>query len=399
MILHLFKFIWNRRWTNLRIMLQITLSFLVAFAVILWTVSYYYNYQQPLGFTYENVWELDFSANHNPDEGTAREDDLDIIYRLLAAMREFDEIEKVGVMDQSPYLPWEWLGTPVIFWKGLKISCSHNYASDEIADVLGFKLLKGRWFNKEDTGGGDYKPIVINSYLERKIFDGKDALGDIFPNSNDRVIGVIDEFRVKGELSDPGGYIFHRYKSSTKFSNYNQRMVFKVRSDIKPDFEEKVYQRLKAEARGWWIWGLKPLSEMREDRIKPRLIAVSVWVIIAGFLLFMVALGLTGVLWLNVTRRTMEIGLRRAKGATKGNIRTQITGELSIITGFGLIIGLIILILAFPGAVFINLVSAKLYIISIIISAVLVFGISLLCALYPGMLAVRMTPAQALHYE
>ena len=42
------------------------------------------------------------------------------------------------------------------------------------------------------------------------------------------------------------------------------------------------------------------------------LIAVG---LVAGFLMLMVALGLLGVLWQNVTQRTREMGLRRAKGA------------------------------------------------------------------------------------
>ena len=42
---------------------------------------------------------------------------------------------------------------------------------------------------------------------------------------------------------------------------------------------------------------------------------------IAGFLLLMVALGLTGVVWQSVTQRIREFGLRRAKGATIANVR------------------------------------------------------------------------------
>ena len=43
----------------------------------------------------------------------------------------------------------------------------------------------------------------------------------------------------------------------------------------------------------------------------------------------MVALGLSGVVWQNVTQRTAEIGLRRAKGARIGDIHRQILGELA----------------------------------------------------------------------
>ena len=61
--------------------------------------------------------------------------------------------------------------------------------------------------------------------------------------------------------------------------------------------------------------------------------------VIAGFLLLMVAMGLTGVLWQTVTQRTREIGLRRAKGATAGDIRTQILGELVVMTSIAVLAG------------------------------------------------------------
>ena len=41
----------------------------------------------------------------------------------------------------------------------------------------------------------------------------------------------------------------------------------------------------------------------------------------------MVALGLTGVLWQSVTQRTREIGLRRAKGATRVSVQRQISRD------------------------------------------------------------------------
>ena len=52
--------------------------------------------------------------------------------------------------------------------------------------------------------------------------------------------------------------------------------------------------------------------------IGPMIIAV-----VALFLVFMVGLGLVGVLWLSVTRRTAELGLRRAMGATGNRCDTR----------------------------------------------------------------------------
>ena len=59
---------------------------------------------------------------------------------------------------------------------------------------------------------------------------------------------------------------------------------------------------------------------------------------VAGFLLLMVALGLSGVLWQNVTQRIRELGLRRAKGADRARIKRQIFMEIALMTGIAMVV-------------------------------------------------------------
>ena len=54
-------------------------------------------------------------------------------------------------------------------------------------------------------------------------------------------------------------------------------------------------------------------------------VLVGVGLVISAFLILMVALGLTGVMWQNVTRRTREIGLRRALGARTTDVMRSVT--------------------------------------------------------------------------
>jgi putative ABC transport system permease protein len=118
---------------------------------------------------------------------------------------------------------------------------------------------------------------------------------------------------------------------------------------------------------------------------------------VAGFLAIMVALGLTGVLWLAVTRRTREIGLRRAKGATRGDIRFQILGEIVILTSFALLPGVLLALqLPLVGAL---PVPAAVYAVSLALSVLGIYLLAILCAWYPARLAVAVEPTEALRYE
>ena len=116
------------------------------------------------------------------------------------------------------------------------------------------------------------------------------------------------------------------------------------------------------------------------------------------FLFIMVGLGLTGVLWQNVTRRTREFGLRRANGATAAMIYLQILGEILVATTFGMMIGTLIII-QFPLLDLLGFMEASVYISSFIISVALMYLLVILCGLYPSWLATRIQPAEALHYE
>jgi putative ABC transport system permease protein len=120
--------------------------------------------------------------------------------------------------------------------------------------------------------------------------------------------------------------------------------------------------------------------------------------LIAGFLLVMVALGLTGVLWQNVTQRTKEIGLRRAKGATAHRIHRQIVGELLLLASLALAVGVAI-VLQFPLLDLVGPVPPAVLTTSLLVSIAAIYLLSAVCGWYPSRLATRIQPAEALHYE
>ncbi len=102
-----------------------------------------------------------------------------------------------------------------------------------------------------------------------------------------------------------------------------ERLFVRLRPGTPAAFEETLVKRAMAVADAW-SFEVQPLDDMREDKLRQYTIPLMVVGTIAGFLLLMVALGLTGVVWQSVTQRIREFGLRRAKGATIPNVRTQV---------------------------------------------------------------------------
>jgi putative ABC transport system permease protein len=398
---HLLKMVWNRKRINFLIILEIFVSFLVLFGVVVSAVYLSDNYRQPLGFSYQDVWSVnvqqqgqDQSPNDKTPAVTSRQ--------MMQSVRELEEVEAVTGIGHSPYSGNSW-GSNVKM-NGRDIPYGANRAADNFKDVMGLQLLSGRWFSAEDDGL-NYEPVVINQSLAREAYADENPIGRRFgepvqPGKGDplaekerRVIGVIAEFRQHGEFAGRENFQFFRQTADQAPSH----LLIKVRPGTTRAFEEKLSKKLRNVNKDW-SYEIEPLVNMRESSFKMYLAPIIAAGLVAGFLMIMVALGLTGVLWQNVTQRTKEIGLRRAKGATANKIHLQILGELLVITTFGLLLGLALVVqLPLLGVTY--FISTQVYLLSILLSFALIYLLTLLCGLYPSWLATKVQPAEALHYE
>jgi putative ABC transport system permease protein len=397
MIKHLIKLVWNRKRANFLISLEIFISFLVLFAVIVLAVYFSENYRRPLGFSYENVWNVQIDMKQLSDNYHLPEQ-VETVRQLYLALKEFDQIEAAAGAHTIPFSPFGSIGRLQI--NGRSFDFRRNEVTDDLDKVMGVKLIRGRWFGKEDDGP-DWQPVVINRLSEQTIFGNEDAVGKYIPNLGDqtrtRVVGVVEEFRHGSDFADPEIVIFYRTDLSDHRNRPPRNLLIKLRPGTTRQFEERLVARLQAVAKEW-SFQVQPLVELREEVLQQLLVPVSVAGLVAAFLMIMVALGLTGVLWQNVTQRTKEIGLRRAKGATRPRIYRQILGELFIVTSFGLLAGVLVVV-QFPLLNLIGFISTKVYVVSIIVSLVIIYLLTLVCGLYPSWLATKVQPAEALHYE
>ena len=117
-------------------------------------------------------------------------------------------------------------------------------------------------------------------------------------------------------------------------------------------------------------------------------------------MMLMVALGLTGMMWQNVRRRTREIGIRRAVGAPGGRIYGQFLGELAVLVSAAIALGCLpVLQFGLLDMVLWSRVPAWVAACGVGATALVLFLVVLLCGLYPSWLAARVRPAEALHHD
>lgn len=402
MLKHVFKLVWNRKRTSLLLVVEIFFSFIVLFVVVTGGVFYADNYRKPLGFSYEHVWNIKINLQ-NPNDDLWTAEMVKTTEQLYLALHDFPEIETAAGAFSAPYGSVFGISDrhSSNLYDGKRVDMYVNEVTDNFREVMDLQLVQGRWFEKSDDAL-QWKPVVINQRLSRELFGNEDPINKKFaPWSVDgeeyRVVGLITDFRKNGEYSGADNYLFVRRRLNNPQERPPSNLLIKVRPGTTLEFEERLMSKLQSVARDW-SFELQPLRQMRERALKLYLVPVMVGGVIVIFLMLMVGLGLEGVLWQNITQRKMEIGLRRAKGATVAAIYQQILSEVFVLASFGLALGVIVL-LQIPLLDLAGFISAKVYFSGLFISLLLIYALTLAAGLYPSWLATRVQPAEALHYE
>jgi putative ABC transport system permease protein len=398
-IRHLLKLVWARKRANALLIIEIFFSFVVVFAVVTMATSMIIRWNKPLGFDYHEVWAAHVSFPPGSTEGD--EDEAPRRAALAAMLQEVKsqpQVESAAVAGAPPYNNSTW--TSVLSINGHKIDVTRDTVTDDYAAVLRMPLLRGRWFTIDDDAATD-DLVVIDADVAKSLFGSLDVVGKRVESGKDafyRIVGVVAPFRKHGELSqDRENMVFDRLPLKGTHGHVGREIVFRVRPGTPADFEETLIKRLHGVAPDYPV-RVQHMDQMRALMNKIYIAPAAVGGVIASFLVVMVALGLSGVLWQTVTRRTREIGLRRALGATGNEVNRQILLEVALLSTLALVIGVIVVAqLPLLGAF--KIVSPPAFTIGFAGALATIYALTLLCGLYPSWLAGRVQPAQALHYE
>jgi putative ABC transport system permease protein len=395
-IRHLLKLVWNRKRANALIIAEIFLSFIVVFAVLAGVLAFWSNWRKPLGYDYRDVWvvEMDFDIDaRDPDNPKLRE----MVRQMVAEAKTFPEVEAVGGSNTPPYN----FSTSEGGWQinGKRVRIMFDDVTDGFADVMKMKPTRGRWFTAEDDAAA-YQAVVIDENTARALYPNEDPIGKKFDADEERprvVVGIVPGYRKNGEMAQAVNMVFQRVGLQKPMGRLGSSLLVRVRPGTPAEFEARLMKRLEA------IGPAVSMRLARMDRMRVqahRVMAAPVVVggIIALFLISMVALGLTGILWQSVTRRTREIGVRRAMGASGPGVHTQILLEVILLTTLALIVGVIV-VWQLPLLGIFAVVPPPVFTLAFAISLAAIYMLTVACGLYPSWLASRLTPADALRYE
>ncbi|GGM84713.1 ABC transporter permease [Dyadobacter beijingensis] len=388
MLQHLFKLIWNKKGTHSLLMIEVWAAFMVLFGVLTLIVFNLRNYLQPIGFQYENVWNLELSSNQDTTEIAAK------LQRALQRVKAYPEVTAASRMSSNTPFSANQIGNSVEYNK-VNVGADFYYTDTELANVLDLPLKKGRWYAEGDLVG-KFVPVVINQVMEDKLFQNESGLNKVVKRDDKtmyKIVGIVDKFKGKGKYMSDNPALFQMLEKSDR---WNSNILIKTKPGTDAAFEARLVKEVAVMLPGWGV-EVGYLKDSRKNRENLTLVPVLIFLIVSGFLLTNVALGLFGVLNLNIAKRKGEIGLRRAMGATEAKVTTQFLGEIWVLATFSLVIGLIFAI-QFPLMNVFDL-DKEIYLIAIFAAVVVIYIIVTLCAWFPSKQAARIHPAVALHEE
>jgi putative ABC transport system permease protein len=262
--------------------------------------------------------------------------------QVLDRTRAVPGAERAGITSSAPFTfspnaLLEEEGVPPGQW-GKAPATEYRVIGGDYFQALGVPLEAGRFFRDEDRAGAPLVAIV-NEATATLLWQGRSALGRRVRMANmDRVtdfatiVGVVGDIRHRG-LTRP--------ISSEVFFPYRQRPMrtwstfLLVRPAIAPG---SVLDGLRAAIRDTDRAippAFSPLSERVDVQVQPARFRARVLVAFACAALLMAAVGLFAVISYSVARRTREIGIRIALGASPRLVRRLIVtgGMIPVVVG------------------------------------------------------------------
>ncbi len=208
--------------------------------------------------------------------------------------------------------------------------------------ALGIPLRSGRDFNDSDTSEGP-RVAIVNEALVRTSFGGANPIGrTIFclfdGNEAMTIVGVAGDVRQRNPALPPQPECYMPY---TQHSYNGATLNIVVRTGGEPLALAGTVRRVAAEISPNIPLAFTTMEERVSNGVNsPRFRAV-LFAVFAGLALCLAMAGVYGVMAYAVERRSSEIGLRMALGASRGSVLRLILGEGAALAAVGLVLGLV----------------------------------------------------------
>lgn len=333
-------------------------------------------------------------SGRNPDDPSARE----FSTRLLERLRSLPDVEAAAI---ATNVPLDLHGIPArpftvqgyVRTEPGKDRALSNTVTPGYFKVMAIPILEGHDFAEMTDKVAPAQAIVNEEFVSRYL-KRTDAIGRRIESRGGsfQIIGVARNsvYGALNEPAQPAVYFSYRDRPATQ-----GEIHLRTRAGSETTLTGEVRAILRDLDPMLALYDVRTFSQHIERNLYLRRIPARMFIVLGPLLLTLAAIGIYAVVSYAVTRRTREIGVRLAFGATSGRVVLQIIRENlgSITSGaaIGWLVALVISIRVIPKGT----VSVSVF---IGVPAILL-GVATLACWIPARRASRIDPMVALRYE
>jgi len=337
-----------------------------------------------------------------------------LAYRqLLERVGSIPGVQSAAVSD---LLPLSGDDSEIGFWLGKgpqppedqMSSALYYITTPDYLRVMGIPLEEGRFFTDHDTLLSP-AVVVIDKVMARHLFPGQDALGKEFSLpllGPVQIVGVAghvkhwgldtdDTAKIRDEFYFPLMQVPDRFISGAAVG-----LTLVLRTAPDPlSLVSAVRAQVAGPTEDQPIFEVQTMEQMISNSLAERRFTMLLLTIFASIAIVLAAVGIYGVMSYAVSRRTHELGVRMALGASRHEVLRLVVREGMVLAAAGMAVGL-------AGALGLTRFMARLLYgvrpadpTTLVAVAALLGGIALLACYIPAWRATRVDPMVALRYE
>jgi predicted permease len=266
-------------------------------------------------------------------------------------------------------------------------------------DTLGLRLVAGRNLTELDNATSS-QVAILNQSMARHFFGNENPIGKHFESWGvvKEVVGVVKDAKYASPREEGQRMFYLPYRQ--QLGRLTQNVSVAIRTYGNPDhFESTVRRALSEVDPRLPVLRIETVEDQLDALLVPERATATFSLFFGALAALLASIGLYGVMAFNTARRTNEIGIRLALGASRRGVLGMVMRETLGLVACGILLGV-------PGALTGGrMISARLFGVramdppTIAASSLLMIAVAALAGFLPALRAAKVDPMAALRHE